>query len=105
MLREEVLELKNEVLRHAGCGFWAVDEYLAQCAGDLLGIGVPKGANDTPTMRPKPSPVVSTSSVDSGSLRRPSSTESIFSAESSPDNDEYSGLDFLQDIDEEDESI
>jgi hypothetical protein len=41
MLREEVLELKNEVLRHAGCGFWAVDEYLAQCAGDLLGMENP----------------------------------------------------------------
>ncbi|ORY08370.1 hypothetical protein BCR34DRAFT_13241 [Clohesyomyces aquaticus] len=37
MLKEEVLELKNEVLRHAGCGFWAIDEYLARCAGDWLG--------------------------------------------------------------------
>lgn len=37
ILRDEVLSLKNEVLRHAGCGFWAVDEYLARCAGDLLG--------------------------------------------------------------------
>lgn len=38
LLRDEVLSLKNEVLRHAGCGFWAVDEYLARCAGDLLGM-------------------------------------------------------------------
>ncbi|ORY12998.1 hypothetical protein BCR34DRAFT_481821 [Clohesyomyces aquaticus] len=38
LLREEVLQLKNEVLRHAGCGFWAVDEYLARCAGDLVGM-------------------------------------------------------------------
>ncbi|KAK7178179.1 bZIP transcription factor [Paraphaeosphaeria sporulosa] len=41
MLREEVLSLKNEILRHAGCGFWAVDEYLARCAGDLLGVDPP----------------------------------------------------------------
>jgi hypothetical protein len=41
-LREEILELKNEVLRHAGCNFWAFDEYLARCAGDLLGMnGLP----------------------------------------------------------------
>ncbi|KAF2469509.1 uncharacterized protein BDR25DRAFT_164428, partial [Lindgomyces ingoldianus] len=38
LLREEVLQLKNEVLRHAGCGFWAVDQYLQRCAGDLLGV-------------------------------------------------------------------
>lgn len=43
LLREEVLELKNEVLRHAGCGLWAVEEYLARCVGDLLGIKAPKG--------------------------------------------------------------
>jgi hypothetical protein len=41
LLREEILELKNEVLRHAGCNFWAVDEYLARCAGDLLGMDGP----------------------------------------------------------------
>lgn len=48
ILREEVLELKNEVLRHAGCNFWAVDEYLARCAGDLLGM-------DGPPLKHRPS--------------------------------------------------
>lgn len=37
LLRKEVLELKSEVLRHAGCGFWPIEEYLAQCVDDLLG--------------------------------------------------------------------
>lgn len=103
MLREEVLELKNEVLRHAGCGFWAVDEYLARCAGDLLGMEAPKAADRTPSTRPQVSPMISTDSIDSESLRRPSSTESVFSIGSSPDNDEYSALDFLEDIDEDEE--
>lgn len=55
MLREDVLELKNEVLRHAGCNFWAVDEYLARCAGDLLGMDGPplkhhSSRNETPSV-------------------------------------------------------
>jgi hypothetical protein len=41
LMRKEILELKNEVLRHAECSFWAVDEYLARCAGDLLGMDGP----------------------------------------------------------------
>jgi hypothetical protein len=45
MLREEVLSLKNEMLRHAGCGFWAVDEYLSRCAGNLLEIQLPSRRN------------------------------------------------------------
>lgn len=106
MLREEVLELKNEVLRHAGCGFWAVDEYLARCAGDLLGVEAPNPPNHASSMRPPINTVDSAGSTDSGGLRRPSSTESMFTVDSSRDDDDnYSGLDFLQDIDEdEDES-
>lgn len=38
VLREEVLSLKNILLQHAGCGCWAIDEYLKRSAGDLLGI-------------------------------------------------------------------
>ena len=45
ILRDEVLSLKNEVLRHAGCGVWAVDEYLARCASDLLGMGFQRPAS------------------------------------------------------------
>jgi hypothetical protein len=40
-LREEVLKRKYEVLGHGGCNFWAVDEYLARSAGDLLGMDGP----------------------------------------------------------------
>ncbi|KAK7178153.1 bZIP transcription factor [Paraphaeosphaeria sporulosa] len=43
VLREEVIQLKNEVLSHAECGFWAVDEYIARCAGNLLGVSAPTG--------------------------------------------------------------
>ncbi|KAL1596300.1 hypothetical protein SLS60_008945 [Paraconiothyrium brasiliense] len=104
MLREEILELKNEVLRHAGCDFWAVDEYLARCAGDLLGVDAPTSLGNAQSTRPKPSPMTSTSSLDLDSIRRSSSTSSILSAASSPDEDDYNGLDFLQDIDEEEET-
>lgn len=40
-LREQVLGLKDVLLQHAGCGCWAIDEYLKRSAGDLLGIGNP----------------------------------------------------------------
>lgn len=41
ILTSEVLSLENEILHHAGCGFWAVDGYLARCAGDILDMEVP----------------------------------------------------------------
>lgn len=50
-LKEEVLELKNEVLNHATCGFWGIDQYLTQRTGDLVGssFGKPKdGSIDAP---------------------------------------------------------
>jgi hypothetical protein len=40
-LREEVLDLKNEILRHAGCGSWAIERYIAQSAGGQFGRKVP----------------------------------------------------------------
>jgi hypothetical protein len=58
-LREEVLNLKNVLLRHAGCGCWAIDEYLAQCAGDLLGVKNPFLQRSN-SQRPDPSPQMST---------------------------------------------
>lgn len=92
MLREEVLSLKTEVLRHAGCGFWAVDEYLARCAGDLLGIEAPRTVNqDSRVMNKNP---------------RPSSTESMLSQPidiSSPElEDDLGGLELLRDFDDDD---
>lgn len=47
-LREQVLELKNVLLQHAGCGCWAIDEYLKRSAGDLLGIPNPSNDRDLP---------------------------------------------------------
>jgi hypothetical protein len=91
LLREEVLSLKNEVLRHAGCGFWAVDEYLARCAGDLLGMDVPQPSR--------------TDSIQHNSLRprenSNGSMPSIGSMSSSPDADDFGGLELLRDYDDD----
>jgi hypothetical protein len=40
-LRWEALRLKDEVLNHAECDFWAVDQYLTRCAEGLLGMKAP----------------------------------------------------------------
>lgn len=101
MLREEVLTLKNEVLRHAGCGFWAVDEYLARCAGDLLGM-------ERPRMTPQASALsMSTKSptcttMDPTNTHRASSTDSSIDS-LSPSMDDFAGFDLLEDIDEVDD--
>jgi hypothetical protein len=100
MLREEVLELKNEVLRHAGCGFWAVDEYLARCAGDLLGMKPPPGATASSGLQQSPSPTLTT--LNPEKMNRLSSVESMHSSvmDDSPHHDDYSGFDLLEDMDE-----
>jgi len=101
MLREEVLGLKNEVLRHAGCGFWAVDEYLARCAGDLLGMEAPLR---TPTARQSSqiSPTMNTSQFLD---QRHNSTDSIqmqpADASTPDDDDDFGGLELLRDYDED----
>lgn len=104
MLREEVLELKNEVLRHAGCGFWAVDEYLARCAGDLLGMEPPGATPNTHNTRPNLSPVMTSPSLDSDQMRRNTSTESP-DMQGSPveslEDDDYSGFEYLENMDED----
>jgi hypothetical protein len=102
MLREEVLGLKNEVLRHAGCDFWAVDEYLARCAGDLLGMEAPPrtlGGHNTSQqsqmMNTQPLVHQRHDSMDSVLLHL---TES-----SSPGTgDEFGGLDLLRDFEDDD---
>lgn len=48
-LREQVLNLKNEVLRHARCGSWAIDRYVARSAGDLCGAKSPSIQQPTST--------------------------------------------------------
>ncbi|KAF2868235.1 hypothetical protein BDV95DRAFT_160971 [Massariosphaeria phaeospora] len=101
VLRDEVLSLKNEVLRHAGCGFWAVDEYLARCAGNLLGM--PRGT--TPASKPNSqtmSPAMS--NMSPGQLDRASSASHMprQHAMDSPEDDELD-FDMLNNFDEKPE--
>lgn len=95
-LREEVLSLKNEVLRHAGCGFWAVDEYLARCAGDLLGMEVPGSSRTDSVQHP---------SIPSQHMRpcenRSESVPSLGSMGSTPDADDFGDLEMLNDHDDD----
>jgi len=91
MLREEVLSLKNEVLRHAGCNFWAVDEYLARCAGDLLGMEAPS-ALQSPSSTSR-SPHLPTNSLND-TITTP--------IQSTSDMDDFGGLELLRDFDEAD---
>ncbi|KAF2259414.1 hypothetical protein CC78DRAFT_585985 [Lojkania enalia] len=97
MLREEVLGLKNEVLRHAGCGFWAVDEYLARCAGGLLGVGPPAGS---PSLSRKPS---QTQSSPSSSFDRPTTSESMPREDNNwkHDEEDFGGLELLKNLDDD----
>jgi hypothetical protein len=97
MLREEVLSLKNEVLRHAGCGFWAVDEYLARCAGDLLGMDAPGVSSRTNSMQQR-SPHMHQMRPREDSNE---SVPSLSSMGSSPDTDSFGGLELLKDYDED----
>ncbi|KAF2676493.1 hypothetical protein K458DRAFT_424700 [Lentithecium fluviatile CBS 122367] len=101
MLREEVLELKNEVLRHAGCGFWAVDEYLARCAGDLLGMKPPVGTPGPGSLQQ--TPALATTTLQPDKMHRTSSAESLPNSGigESPDRDDYGGFDMLEDMDDE----
>ncbi|XP_014555883.1 hypothetical protein COCVIDRAFT_101321 [Bipolaris victoriae FI3] len=100
LLREEVLSLKNEVLRHAGCGFWAVDEYLARCAGGLLGMEVPASEMRHSISRrksPHQSPAIPVSHL-TGQHAREHSMVSMTSA----DTDDLGGLELLKDFTDED---
>lgn len=103
ILREEVLELKNEVLRHAGCGFWAVDEYLARCAGDLLGMEGPSFPSsrqhsqmEAPTMA-----TFNASKKDHEQKTKGSPFQDDDTPMSPMTDGDYDGLDFLNDDDED----
>ncbi|USP75260.1 hypothetical protein yc1106_02534 [Curvularia clavata] len=101
LLREEVLSLKNEVLRHAGCGFWAVDEYLARCAGGLLGMEVPPSDMCHSVSRQKSihqSPTMPVSHLNGQQAREPSMASSMASV----DTDDMGGLELLKDFTDED---
>ncbi|KAF1925786.1 uncharacterized protein M421DRAFT_7556 [Didymella exigua CBS 183.55] len=91
LLREEILSLKNEVLRHAGCGFWAVDEYLARCAGDLLGMEAPNHSRTTSMQHQYIRPRENSND----------SVPSLGSMSSSPDADDFGGLDLLKNYEDD----
>ncbi|KAL5117015.1 hypothetical protein ACEQ8H_005101 [Pleosporales sp. CAS-2024a] len=100
MLREEVLGLKNEVLRHAACGFWAVDEYLARCAGDLLGMEAP--TRPDPMTTHQQSPNMTPQQYMGQRHDSHSSVNTSATAMSSPHlHDDFGGLELLRDYDEE----
>jgi hypothetical protein len=111
MLREELLELKNEVLRHANCGFWAVDEYLTRCAGDLLGMRPPSQASKSPSF-PLGQGLMQTANASTREseddyMPRRSVSDSLPSLGSadSPDRDENSGFEWLEDMDEDNKGM
>ncbi|KAE8837835.1 hypothetical protein PTNB73_04157 [Pyrenophora teres f. teres] len=96
VLREEVLSLKNEVLLHAGCGFWAVDEYLARCAGNLLGMEAPaSGMRNTASSRNNS--INQTTHFNIQQTREPS-----MASLTSADGDDFGGLELLKDFTDED---
>jgi hypothetical protein len=106
LLREEVLDLKNEVLSHAGCGFWAVDEYLARCAGGLLGIDAPApgmpGHHATPRLSNRNSNSNQSPIMLSSGTTNQHARETSMGSMSSGDADEFGGLELLKDFTDED---
>lgn len=42
LLRQGMIELRVEVLRHAGCGLPAINGYIAQRVSDILGVPIPR---------------------------------------------------------------
>jgi hypothetical protein len=101
-LREEVLGLKNEVLRHAGCGFWAVDEYLARCAGDLLGMEVPGLRNSVSSQHNSTHQSSAMRIMSDPHLTIQQARETSIGSMSSADADEFGGLELLKDFTDED---
>jgi hypothetical protein len=102
MLREEVLSLKNEILHHAGCGFWAVDEYVARCAGDLLGMEAPLMRTTGPRSSSQQNPAINTQQLMGHRHNSTSSMPSQPTDASSPDpDDEFGGLELLRGFENE----
>ena len=107
LLREELLDLKNEVLRHAGCGFWAVDEYLARCAGGLLGMDAPApgmpGHHATPRhSHSNQTPHMQNSNMQSPGFSNQHARQQSMVSMSSADVDDFHGLELLKDFTDED---
>lgn len=107
ILREEVLQLKNEVLRHAGCNFWAVDEYLARCAGDLLGVENPSLAGSRTSSQTQTPTLASLGLKEDEREMSAGSGVALGSSHLEEDQDfeDYKGLDLLNDFDEDTDGV
>jgi hypothetical protein len=101
-LREEVLGLKNILLQHAGCGCWAIDQYLAQSAGDLLGVQNPfvfsRKTSDDSMMR---SPSLAASTRNDGSISQGMSPVQNASDVQDSVLDSFGDFSLLKDFDDE----
>ncbi|KAJ4358753.1 uncharacterized protein N0V89_003337 [Didymosphaeria variabile] len=102
-LRQELLDLKNEVLRHAGCGSWTIDQYIAQSASGQFGMK--ESSIHTPSLKDlsqsEGSPV-SSCLTDEPASQTATVTECLSSqgsSNSSVDMDEYFGPWLLEDSD------
>jgi hypothetical protein len=103
MLREEVLSFKNEILRHGGCGFWAVDEYVARCARDLLGMEAPVTRTTGLRSSSRQNSAINTRRLMGHTHNSISAMPSQPTDVLSPDpNDEFGGLELLRDFEDED---
>lgn len=104
-LRQQVLDLKNELLGHARCGSWAIDRYIAQSAGNIFGLGAPP--IHVPALRGSNQTQNSTVSIDlMGELPSETVTESLpsqASSDSSIESDAYDDLRFLNDYEKMEE--
>ena len=100
LLREEMLKLKSEVLRHAGCGFGPVEKYLARCVDDLLDTKAATGIPGSGKRSRTQSLAVS--------MISPSEFLRLPSADLPPNRiaggirhqEDHSGFDLLEDIDD-----
>ncbi|KAF2745490.1 hypothetical protein M011DRAFT_137593 [Sporormia fimetaria CBS 119925] len=99
-LRDEVLSLKNILLEHAGCGCWAIDEYLKKSAGNLLGM--PNVfMNSLPQDAPfAPEPSLKTEPEQDQAANRSSSLDSVMTMDEQQD-EHYRALDLIENFDED----
>ncbi|KAK7178311.1 bZIP transcription factor [Paraphaeosphaeria sporulosa] len=103
MLREEVIELKNEVLSHAECGFWAVDEYIARCAGNVLSVSAPTGMSASQKQRQPGSSSWCTPPITQ--VEREPGTSNSFPSQGTSDfsQDDFQALDLLEHLEDEEQ--
>ncbi|KAH7082824.1 hypothetical protein BKA63DRAFT_138558 [Paraphoma chrysanthemicola] len=98
-LREEVLRLKGEVLLHAGCESWAIDRYVQQCAGNILGVEAPpfrpSARSDSNINLPRKDSIRVTDNVAQENSTESLEVDSSISRCSGSDSEEYDVLKLL----------